>query len=237
MRGVVLDPRTGRPEGEGLSVDEMLDQRAKNDARFHSIIRFLEQSEDAERELGLNKPIAADGIFYRDTRPPFMIADQTAITGTSEALAWPSAYSSLPANYFAQPGKGLKVLAMGKITTPASSQGNITVTVRYGTTTGGTSLGASTATALVASATNIPWRMEFYVWCRTIGSSGSLFMMGKFETTTAVIASPSTIFFPASAPAAVTVDTTAAQGIVVGITMGSASDSLTTQMLDLESLN
>lgn len=235
MRGVLLDPKTGRPEPAGMA--DLLSQRAETDERFRQIVQFLDRDKELRQGIGLNRPMAADGLFYRDSRPPFMIADQTAITGTTEALAWPATYSSLPANYFGQPGKAIKFTAYGKITTAGASQGNITITVRYGTTTGGTSLGASTATALVASATNIPWRIEFYVYCRAIGTSGALMMMGKWESTSAVIASPSTLFMPASAPAQTTVDTTTAQGIVVGITMGSASDTLATQVLDIESLN
>lgn len=242
MRGVLLDPVLGTPVGHDAmpwrdEVRELLERRAADDPRFRRVTVFLDRDERARAGLGLNRPMAADGLFYRDTRPPFMVADQTAITGASEALAWPAFYSSLPLNYFGQVAKSLRIIAYGKITTAASSQGNITVTPRYGTTTGGTSLLASTATALVASATNIPWRLELYVVCRAIGTSGALFSEGKFETTTAVIASPSTIFTPGSAPAQVTVDTTAAQGIVVGITLGSATDTLTTQILDVESLN
>lgn len=213
-------------------------ERAEIDSRFNRVVYFLDKAgNEAPGEEILN----ADGLYYRDAKSPFMVADQTAITGTSEALMWPSLFSLLPANYFGIAGKMLKITAYGKITTASSSQGNITLTVRYGTSTGGTSIGASTATALVASGTNIPWRLEAYVVCRapstTGASTASLFAMGKWETTTAIVASPSTIFIPGSAPAATTVDGTIAAGIVVGCTMGSASDSLTTQILAFEALN
>src|SRR6185437_11484338 len=96
----------------------------------------------------------------------------------------------------------------GVITTPASSQGNITITPRYGTSTSGTSLGASAATALVASVTNQPWNMEILLVVRSIGNAGAnsnVVIAGEFNTTTAVIAAATsnTVCFGSSASVAV----------------------------------
>jgi hypothetical protein len=219
---------------------EIVRARSATDERLLSVVTFLDRDVELREQLGLNIPQAADGLYYRDTRPPFMVADQTAITGTSEALMWPAAFSSLVANYMVV-GKMLKLTAAGKVTTAASSQGNITLTLRFGTTTSGTSLAASAATALAASKTNITWRLEAYVVCRGVGSSGSLLGWGTFmyDGAGAVFSTTANnpLLFPASAPAATTVDTTAASGLVVGCTLGSASDSLTTQFLLVEALN
>lgn len=231
MRGVVLDPKTGRPEARSL-----LAERALADKRFHTVLDNLERAQQLDQELGLNQIRAADGNYYHDSRPPFYVVDMTAITGTTEALLWPAGFSLIPAGYFAV-GKMIRIFAYGRITTAGATPGNITLTTRYGTTTGGTSLGATTATALIASATNIPWRYEALIVCRAVGPTGSLLIQGKWETTSAVIASPSTLFLPASAPAAVTVDTTVSSGIVVGATLGSASDTMQTHNLVVESLN
>lgn len=188
----------------------------------------------------------ADGLYYRDTRA-ILIADATQVTGTSETVLWTQdkANTALPANYFGnivgQPGKTVKLTVAGKITTAASSPGNFTLTLRYGTTTGGTSLAASAATALTTSKNNITWCAECYVTCRAIGSTGSLLGWGRFFCDGAgnifSTAANMPLLFPASSPAGTSVDTTAAGGIVLTATLGSASDLMTAQWLTLEALN
>jgi hypothetical protein len=237
---VLLDPATGLPADGLFGVSELVRARAATDQRFLSVVHFLERGKQAERELGLNVPVAADGLFYRDMRSPFMVTDQTAITGTSEALMWPAAFSSLVANYFIV-GKKMKITARGKVTSAASTPGSLTLTARFGTTTSGTSLAASAATALAASKTNITWILELWATCRAVGSSGSLIAEGRFMYDGAgalfSTAANNPLLFPASAAAAATVDTTVAAGLVVGCTLGSASDSLTVQELEVEALN
>lgn len=235
MRPVKWDPRT------------ILGRKTEEDPRFCRVVQFLERdSKEWNDSLAAGIPYAghrnADGLYYADTRQPFMIADQTNIAGTSEALLWPANYTSLVANYFTV-GKMVYVNAAGKMTTAASSQGNITLTARYGTTTGGTSLAASAATALAASKTNITWNAEMWVCCRATGSgtNGSLLAFGRFMFDGAggvfTTASQMPLYFPATSPAGVGVDTTSAQGIILDATLGSASDTMTTQYLQFMALN
>lgn len=235
MRPVRFDPRT------------LLGRKSQEDPRFVRVVQFLERdSEEWNKALEAGIPYAgptnADGLYYQDTRQPFMIADQTAVTGTGEALLWPANYTSLVANYFTV-GKMVQINVAGKITTAASSPGNLTLTARYGTTTGGTSLAASAATALNTSKTNITWWSQLYVVCRATGSgtSGSLLAWGNFSYDGAgavfSTAANNPMGIPATAPAAVGVDTTSAQGIILDATLGSASDSMTVQYLTFAALN
>lgn len=212
------------------------------------VVQFLERdskewNDALEAGVPYAGPTNADGLYYSDTRQPFMIADQTQITGTSEALIWPANFTSLVANYFTV-GKMVYINAAGKITTAASTPGNLTLTARYGTTTGGTSIAASAATALTTSKTNITWQAELWVCCRATGSgtSGSLICYGRFFTDGAgnifSTAGNAPLFFPATAPGTATgVDTTSAQGIILDATLGSASDLMTCSYLQFMALN
>lgn len=225
----------------GTDPRSVLLERARRDERFLSVVQFLDR--EAEMRAGNSlPPTAADGNFYVDSRTPFLVADQTPVTGTGEALLWPFHYTALPADYF-WAGKMVQITAMGKITTAASSPGNLTLTIRYGTTTGGTSLAASGATALGTSKTNITWQAEVWVACRATGAgtAGSLIAFGAFSYDGAgavfSTAANNPMMVPNSAPAAVGVDTTTAQGIILDATLGSASDSMTVQFLQFAALN
>ena len=229
---------TSRFRKVGDSTRDKLLERAQRDDRFFRTIEFLDAAEMAEQRGSLYQ--AADGIYYRDTRQPFVVADQTQITGTSEALMMPASLTSLIANYFTV-GKTVKLMIWGKLTT-GTTAGNITLTARYGTTTGGTSIAASAATALAASKTNITCCAELWVTCRSTGATGSLIATGRFMTDGAGViiatAANNPILFPASAPAATTVDTTTAQGIILDMTLsGAATCTWTSQLATFEALN
>ena len=166
-----------------------------------------------------------------------MYAAPAAVAGTTIALLWPMSASTAPQTTIPQnalyTGQILKVTAGGIMTTAASAQGNLTVTPIWGTTTAGTSLGASAATALTASLTNVPWFLEMFVYCRSISnvaSSSTLVCSGN-------LACPTNVSVPFGGAAVTTCDTTTAQGLAVGVTLGSASDTMTTQFVLLESVN
>ena len=182
----------------------------------------------------------AFGPFQQMLDGAICLNNQTAITGTTETALFPVAqYSGWAANQL-RAGQMWHLSAYGIMTTAGASQGNITITPRYGTSTSGTSLGASAATALAASATNVPWRLEYDFDVRSIGNAGAnsnVVGNGWFGTTVAAItaATGNVVFFGSTANVAV--DTSIASGLFIGITLGSASDTMTTMDVRLISLN
>lgn len=185
-------------------------------------------------------PRGAFGPFRQMLDGAICLANQTAITGTSETSMFPVAqYSGFAANQL-RAGQIWHLTAFGILTTAGASQGNLTITPRFGTSTSGTSLGASAATAFAASASSVPWRLEYDLVVRTIGNAGANSTVvgnGFFGTTVAAItaATGNTIYFGSTA--SVSVDTSIASGLFIGVTMGSASDSMTTMGVMLESIN
>jgi hypothetical protein len=198
--------------------------------------RWLRLSESA----GPNGPKAAFGPFRQMLDGGIMLANQTAITGTSETAMFSVAqYSGFAANQL-RAGQIWHLTAFGIMTTAGASPGNITITPRFGTSTSGTSLGASAATALATSASNVAWRLEYDFIVRTIGNAGANSTVvgnGKFITTVAAIAAATGNVVPFGSTASVSVDTSVASGLFIGVTMGSASDTMTTMGVMLESYN
>lgn len=146
----------------------------------------------------------ADGLFYQDTREPFITTDIAAVTlaATNKALYPVSNFPALGGQYFARPGKKLHIVLFGRMTT-VLTPGNLTLGVLYGTgaDANGVVLASSAAVTLVASQTNISWQMDVMIHCRTIGSTGTLFACGTFQCNPALIASTAQpVMIPATAP-------------------------------------
>lgn len=180
----------------------------------------------------------ADGLFYLDTREPFIAADIAAVTlaTTDKALYPKDNFPVLGGQYFARVGKKLFIRLFGRITT-AATPGNGTFDIYYGSGADatGTILASSAAFALTASQTNLSWEMECEVHCRTIGAAGGLFCVGKAFFNNAVAAtSVQPILIPASAPAVTgSLDLTSANIISVQFKR-SGSTAETMQVHDLE---
>jgi len=192
------------------------------------------------RNAGPN-PIRMGYTPYRTMIDGSILSDNaTAITGTAEASLWPVAdYSGIGPNTL-RSGQIWHVLAWG-IMTNHSAAGNITITPRWGTTVGGgISLGASAATALVNSATTQPWRLEYSLMVRKVGLSGlntTVVGNGKFEATVAAIAAATGNVIVFGSTAAVSIDAHASGGILMGMTLGHASDTMTTMGVIVENSN
>ncbi len=185
--------------------------------------------------VGPNGPKMAYGPFRQMLDGAICLANQTAITGTAEASMFPVAqYSGFAANQL-RAGQIWRLSTFGIITT-AATPGNITITPRFGTSTSGTSLGASVATALIASQANIPWRFEYDFILRSVGNAGAnsnAVGNGNFTAGVAVVANDMVM----GSTANVLVDTSIASGIFIGVTLGAATVSMTTMGVMLESLN
>lgn len=167
---------------------------------------------------------------------PVMLADQTAVAGTVEAVLWAANYAALPANFFDAPGKGARIRAFGVLTTGATP-GTLTLTPRFGTTTGGTSLGAGTVSGnLATSITNAPWFLDATIMCRSIGGTGTIAIFGIWESPVGYVTAPGSV--EVGRGVFTTVDTTAATGgLTVGATLSQATSNMTTRKMTPESLN
>lgn len=147
----------------------------------------------------------ADGLFYNDLREPFIGSDVAAVTlaATDKALYPAAAFPILGGQYFSRVGKKVRIRLFGRITTGATP-GNLTFAVRYGTgaDANGNAAASSAAIALIASQTNVSWQVEVFVHCRSVGATGTLFVVGSAKFNPLVIASTAQpIMIPATAPA------------------------------------
>lgn len=142
----------------------------------------------------------------------------------------------LPANYL-YPGAALKLTAYGNFSTTGTP--TLLLGFYYGAVAGALPLAATLATTTGSGVTNVPWRMELIVNCRSVGTSGTVMCNGVVNLGTSVSAwtvAP----IPQIALATVTVDTTAAKAITVGAQWGtsSASNTITQQSpILVEALN
>lgn len=185
----------------------------------------------------------ADGIYYVDTKAPFETAALPTVTLLSTFLPlWPVTTWTPTAQGYWWPGKEVRMRAFGTLTT-AATPGNLTVSINFGTAAATGALATSAAMALVASQTTIPWTMDAYIVCRGVGASGSggsMFAWGRFNAGVAVItaANVGAGLVPASAPAAVNVDTTVASGVNIQMSRsGSTAETATVQDLIFQALN
>jgi len=180
----------------------------------------------------------ADGFFYNDLREPFIATDLAAISplSTAVALYTPSFFPVLGGQYFARPGKKLRIRLFGRCTS-VLTPGNVSFAVYYGTgaSANGVLLASSGAVAWSASQTNMSFMVEVIVTCRSIGSTGTLFCTGKASFNVLAVASTlQPLLIPATAPVvSAACDLTAA--LIISVQMlRSGSTAETAQIHDME---
>lgn len=218
-----LDTQAGLPGGIDAMVFDVFDLAEMEKATW----RFRQWCLHCKGD-----PVAGDGPFYTDAKQAaFATAAQATVTlATTDKMVYPGAMTAIQnANLF--PGKLYEEYMYGTITT-AATPGNLGVEIYWGSADAATTLLASSAAlTLIASQTTIPWLVTVRAQIRGTGATGSVFVYGKLEIGAAVVAATQA-FIPASAPAAVTVDTTAAAA-GLGIQMkrsGSTAETVTTQI-------
>src|SRR5512138_2232508 len=152
--------------------------------------------------------------YFEDLKIDASPVDYTQVTGTAEAALWnatgaaPVPPTSIAANAV-YPGQILKVVAFGVTTTPASAATTMTLTPRWGTSTGGTALGASGASnTAIISRTNDPWHLEYVLAIRQTGSAGSAVGGGRFTCPAIGTAAANPGSLVMGSTAGVTIDTT-----------------------------
>lgn len=176
-----------------------------------------------------------------------MIADQTAVTGTADVLLWPmnaatSPYTTIAANEINHSQKVIQVTAGGVSTTPASAATTMTCNPRWGTSTGGVTLGISRASATaIVSLTAVPWMLSFRLVFRVasyVATSATCTGNGVLECDTIGTSSTNPSGAINFGGTSATVDTTTAQGICMTVVLGgSASWTMTTKWVTMEYLN
>jgi hypothetical protein len=149
--------------------------------------------------------------------------DLTAVTATTETGLWLVPWwTPIPA-FEAVGGRTYELIAGGILTTGAS--GTLIITPRYGTTTGGVTLGASGAQTVVISLSNVNWMMNAILQIRSIGiaaSTGVAVLSGIFEAAGAIATAGSTLGVSFGGTVATTCDTSTAQGLFIGWTLSVA---------------
>ena len=190
---------------------------------------------------------------YHETRNPItQTADYTQITLSTTSKSIMSITADLPGSPlqvqlqgYWQVGKKWHCRMFGKATT-GTTPGNLTVEIRHQTGTavtdaGGTILATSAASAMGASKTNASWFMDFTVESRAqIGTAQGLFAKGWLTSDqgTGLFANTvQPIYVPATAAAAVNVDTTLASYInIQWKRSGSTAETVTVQDVQVNSI-
>jgi hypothetical protein len=154
---------------------------------------------------------------------PAPIADGAALaSSTTLTDISPTPALVVPAN-FLTPGTVLRVKARGRFSTTS------TPTLLLGVYVGavaGTAIATTGAITTTSGVTNVPWELEADVICRTVGASGTVLGMGFVRGISGTVG-VSSVPLPASAPATVTWDTTAAKSLTIGAQWGTSSASNT----------
>lgn len=157
--------------------------------------------------------------------PPLQTADGAAYnTSTTLTDVGPTPQVILPAGML-EIGSRLDFYAFGRY----SNTGTPTLTLGVYSGTIAQAIGSaavlcvSSALTTVSGVTNRSWRLEGQMQVRAVGTSGSVLSVGEVSNVTTGL----TDLLPATAPTAVTVDTTVARYLTIGATWGTSSASNT----------
>lgn len=215
-------------ENTPVMIDEVLD-----------LIHDVRRSEWAKRNAALRQSGAfmmSDQLFIEPLQP-IMMADGAAIAGTAEANAWPIQFSTLAGSppFLHKAQQHVEFVAFGVLTSAATTPGTCTITPRWGTTTAGAAMGPSAASAtLTASKTNVPFYATGNYHLRSLLAGANSVLVAGGDFCCDQVAIPGLCF---GGTVVSTVDVTATGGVWLGITLGSASDSLTTRALMLKNVS
>ena len=209
-------------------------------------------------DLGLSEQrqgyLFKDGGWHRDFSQPVAslqswretlyttVADGGTVTAAAETIMVPD--FSLPANYM-YVGRTLKYSIFYRQSTAITTPGTITLRLRWGGV-GGVSMGASGAFAPdpTAASTTIASMVEWWTVCRSVGTSGTSFTMGRADwndiddaTVTTIQGNLNMIPLPTGTPGTATIDTTTAKALSPTYQESAATASMTAHMAILESLS
>jgi len=145
------------------------------------------------------------------------------ITATTETVLIPTIFTQIPA-MAPRAGKVYKLTVGGTCTT--GTAGTLIITPRYGLVIGGTALGASPTQNYVPSITLAPFLFQYWLQFRTIGiaagANSTATGHGIWSSGGAVATAASATTVVCSSTASVSVDTTVASGLWIGVTFSVA---------------
>src|SRR6516162_7770744 len=167
--------------------------------------------------------------YFGDVLVEPLSGDYTTITATTETVLIPTAFTPINANE-PRAGKVYELIVGGTVTT--GTAGTLNITARFGTTISGTLINGATATAgnpsqnYVPSITTAPFLFRFYLTFRLIGLTGAnstVVGYGNWSSGGAIAtASSETAVDVGTVGAAVSVDTSIAQALWIGVTFSVA---------------
>lgn len=216
------------------------------DALPESTKELLQKARDARfGDIGTQY---ASSVGWRDLLTPRRVlsADGTQILNTaSETIMCPD--FTFAADYF-EVGDAFKYTLLFDHSTVITTPGTHTFRLRYGGVAG-TAMATSGAFAPdpTAASTTVSEMLEYWFVCRSVGSAGSFFTMGRYTpndfddaSATTIVGNLNMLMIPVSAPAAVSsLDTTAAKAIspTYQSSVATATTQVTSHIAILESLN
>jgi hypothetical protein len=145
------------------------------------------------------------------------------ITATTETVLIPTIFTPIPA-MTARASASYKLTVGGTCTT--GTAGTLIITPRYGLVIGGTSMTASAAQNYVPSITLAPFIYECYVYIRSLGvaagANSSVVCTGRWSSLGAIATASSMTSVHHTSTGSVSVDTTVASGLWIGVTFSVA---------------
>lgn len=132
--------------------------------------------------------------WIQATEPGPAQVDSTALTAsvTPTSILHPTSRIQLYANFW-YVGKKIKLVGMGRVSNIVTTPGTLTLDVRIGPADPPTIVcanGGAMALNIVAK-TNVPWWLEWYLTCRTIGNGTAATLMHQgIWASESVIGSP-----------------------------------------------
>jgi hypothetical protein len=171
--------------------------------------------------------------YFADILTEPVNADFASIGATTETVLIPTAFTPINPNE-ARAGKVYELIVGGTCTT--GTAGTLAITTRYGTTISGTLLNGATGTAgnplqnYVPSITTAPFLFRYYLVFRSLGVPGAnstVIGYGSWISAGAVATAASqTTVTIGTVGAAISVDTTIASALWIGVTFSVAPTCL-----------
>ncbi len=160
--------------------------------------------------------------YFADVLTEPLSTAYATITATTETVLVPTLSTTIPANE-PRAGKVYKLTVGGTCTTGLA--GTLTITPRYGLVIGGVALGTSPVQNYVPSITLAPFIFEYWLTFRTIGQAGAnstAVGAGRWGSNGAVATAGSETAVVMSSTASISVDTSVASGLWIGVTFSVA---------------